>query len=138
MVYCVMALISSVSGIYFMSREGTIGGKSMTIPFVIYEVLVLIYTIVIIITHFCQDKDYRKRWLFRMFTISSCPVFYQIIYILKCMNTECNILTNYGINWLVFIIPIIICELWLLPLNRIACCTINSLPSEDSELINFD
>ena len=58
--------------------------------------------------------------------IGSASVFYRILYFLACFRIDCNITFNspmdYAFNWLFFIIPIIITEIWLALYNRLIWC----------------
>lgn len=123
--YILGAILASFGGILFMMFNGTVGGNLMTIPFTIYGILVFFSAAITMYLGIKKDINNHRPWAFRMYVIGSSSVFYRILYFLACFWRDCNITfdspMDYVFNWLFFLLPILIVEIWLLLYSRISC-----------------
>lgn len=124
--YIIGAFLAAIGGLLFMSLNGTVGGNPMTIPFTIYGLLVLLCATMVTYFALKRDIDSHRYWAFRMYMIGSASVFYRVLYFLACPSLECDVNFNsprdYAFNWLFFVIPIIITEIWLALYDRLIWC----------------
>ena len=106
--------MASFGGVSFIMLNGTVGGIWMSIPFFIYGILNAVCTIITV--YFVFNHDHRHRRLaIRMYIIGSASVFYRILYVMSCL-IKCKITfhspMDYAFNWLFFLIPMLIGELF--------------------------
>lgn len=113
-IYINGCIFASLFGLTFIALNDTVGGLLMTIPFIVYGILVLIFVMILIYNiNRCHYK-----WAVRSYILGSSSVFYRVLYFVICPIIKYEIVTfdkpiDYVINWLFFVIPMIITELCL-------------------------
>lgn len=122
-IYFAGALMASIGGIIFIVLNGTVGGLSMSIPFAIYGMLVLIFAITTVCLACTKEYALHRDWAIRTYFMGSASVFYRVLYSIMCATIRCHSINfhapvDYAFNWLFFLIPAVIVELALFIYHR--------------------
>jgi hypothetical protein len=117
--YIAGCMLSAIGGLVFILFNGTVGGFYMTVPFTIYGILMIIYPLVTWY-YIKQNMVTRHRnWAIRTFLLGCGSMLFRMLYISSCMLfTFCGKVTfhnfiDYFFDWLFFVIPMIIAEIYI-------------------------
>jgi len=122
-IYLTGFIFASGGGLTFIWFNGTTAGLWMTIPFIIYGILMLIYPALMVYYAVTNQIKKHQQWAIRTYMLGNGSVLYRTLYQFTCyVLIKCNIITftgtlDYVFDWLFFLIPIIISELYLLLVN---------------------
>lgn len=113
-------ILASGGGLTFIGFNGTVAGIWMTVPFIIYGVLMLIYPGLMVYYAVSGQIKKHYQWSIRTFMLGTGSVLYRTLYQITCfILIKCGIITftgwmDYMFDWLFFLIPIIIAEIYIL------------------------
>lgn len=117
--YSISCILSALGGLIYISIKGTRGGYYMSVPFGIYGILMIIYPFMTYFYIYKNNIIQHKKWAFRLFLLGNGSMLYRMLYmiacgtVLNCIHVSFNKLIDYIFDWLFFVIPIIISELYL-------------------------
>lgn len=115
--YAVGCVAASVGGLTFIFINGTVGGWGMSLAFGVYGFAVLILTVLVTVNTFLAHQ-FHWELATRLFWLASASPFYRLLYIIACAVRDCSKITftepiDYVFDWLFFIIPVLIAEIFI-------------------------
>jgi len=117
--YIASCLMACIGGWSFIGFNSTVGGFWMSFPFAIYGLLISAYPLTTWYYIRKNDVINHRRWALRTFLLGNGSLLYRTFYEVMCdIMIQCGIITfnepiDYVFNWLFFLVPMILSEIYL-------------------------
>lgn len=118
--YTMFTIITVIGGQIFIFTNGTVGGLNMDIAFSIYGCLLFLFSFISYIYIKLNNIKKHKSWALRSWILCYSSLFYRLIYLILILfgynvnsSNDFTRLFDEIIDWLFFIIPLIIMEIFI-------------------------